>query len=90
MSLRILDPKIIEIVAVKDAEIERLRAELASAKEDAECFRYFVSDPETGRHLLLLLSQGKGDAAALRRMIGRIQESKANALDEARKGESKG
>ena len=40
---------------------------LDSIEQDAERFRYFVSDPETGRHLLSLLRQGKGDATALRR-----------------------
>lgn len=56
---------------------------LDSIEQDAQRFRYLVSDPETGRHLLLLLSQGKGDAAALRRMIDRIQASKAAAIAKA-------
>lgn len=46
---------------------------------DALRFRYLISDPETGRHLLSLLKQGKGDTDALRRMIDRILASKAEA-----------
>jgi hypothetical protein len=55
-----------------------------SAEQDAERFRYLISDPETGRHLLLLLSQGKGDASALRRMIDRISASSRLSTQETR------
>lgn len=50
---------------------------LDSIEQDAQRFRFLTADPETWRHLLSLLNQGKGDVAALRRMIDRIQVSKA-------------
>lgn len=43
---------------------------------DAARFRQLVDDPETGRHLLLLLSLGKGSKDSFRRMLDRIAESK--------------
>jgi hypothetical protein len=49
---------------------------------DAERYQQLLDDPETGRHLLLLLSQGRGDQAAFRRMQDRIAASKLQARAE--------
>lgn len=44
-------------------------------------YEWMLADPETARHLLLLLSQGKGDRDAFERMIDRIQTSKEQASE---------
>jgi hypothetical protein len=71
---------------VPSAAERREEAKQEALRSDAARFRYFVEDPETGRHLLLLLSQGKGDATALRNMIDRIITSKRNAQARATAG----
>lgn len=48
-------------------------------QSDEQRYQQLLNDPETGRHLLLLLSQGKGDQASFRRMQDRIAASKTNA-----------
>ena len=54
-------------------------------QSDAERYQQLLDDPETGRHLLLLLSQGKGDEQAFRRMQDRIAASKQAAGDASQK-----
>lgn len=55
-----------------------LNAAMQDAELDSRRYRYLVSDPEGARHLLLLLQQGKGDAAAFHKMVDRLIASKAN------------
>lgn len=43
---------------------------------DARRFRVLLKDPVGARHLLHLLQQGKGDEAAFRSMIDRIDQSR--------------
>lgn len=47
----------------------------ASDVDDARRFRVLLKDPVGARHLLHLLQQGKGDEAAFRSMIDRIDQS---------------
>ena len=44
-----------------------------------ERYQWLLDNPESGRHLLGLLSQGKGDAEAFTKMVDRIITSERNA-----------
>lgn len=65
----------IEIIRVDCA----LSAIPSTPDADAVRFRQLMADPETGRHLLLLLSQGRGDEHSFRKMMDRIAASKEAA-----------
>ncbi len=46
-------------------------------QSDSERYQQLLDDPQTARHLLLLLSEGKGDEQAFRKMQDRIAASKS-------------
>lgn len=44
---------------------------------DTERFRWLLANPKDGRHLLLLLSQGKGDENAFITILDRVIKSES-------------
>ena len=70
-----------EIAAMKNA-----LPELLQAARDEELLRWMLDDPVSARHLLLLLSEGKGNEESFRSMIRRIITSKGAAMKEASHG----
>jgi hypothetical protein len=59
-----------------EQDLLQAAALLSSREADGERYQQLLDDPETGRHLLLLLSQKRGDKAAFSSMLDRIKESK--------------
>lgn len=64
---------------VYDHVVQTPSAIPSAEDQDAVRFRQLVADPETARHLLLLLSQAKGNEESFRKMIDRIAASKEAA-----------
>ena len=67
-------------------EIADALPELLKAARDEELLRWMLDDPVSARHLLLLLSEGKGNKESFRNMIRRIITSKDAAMKEASRG----
>lgn len=53
--------------------------EMGERAKKLERYEWMLNDPESARHLLSLLMQGKGSRDDFERMIDRIVDSKAKA-----------
>lgn len=79
-ALRCLDKLTLAVRLVRAQDALEAQSESASSDaDDARRFRALLIDPEGARHLLHLLQQRKGDEAAFRSMIDRIEASREAA-----------
>lgn len=69
-----------ELIATLRNAIGPLLDRMEEMERDARRYKQIVGDPESARHLLHLLQQGKGGSEAFSKMLDRIADSKAAAL----------